>query len=173
MKTVKITLLTILMLMVAVEGVAQKKKRKDKNSKAEKTAVKLYEGPELPKEQVVVLFSKPEGKKHAYFIAANDENIPNKSLMSGAQQIMLLPGKHKIQMRFVSKGEIAIPVEAFEPCNFEAGKSYEVKFEHSSGKGDYLSAAKNTRIRIWIQEVGNPMVLTQKTVDGFGKQIVE
>ncbi len=168
MKIIRIMLIIALALLAATPGIAQKKKNK-KNKKHKVTALALYEGPELLDEQQVRLISETMGKKYAYFIAVDDVDIPNKSLMKGAQEILLLPGEHKIQMRFVSKGQIAIPIEPFEAFAFKAGKTYVIKFEHTHGKGTYLDSAGNTRIRIWIEEMGQEGVLIEKTVDGFGR----
>ncbi len=170
MKVIRIVLFTALALLTATPGIAQKKKNK-KNKKHKITALALYDGPELPDDQQVRLKSETVGKKYAYFIAVDDKGIPNKSLTKGAQEILLLPGEHKIQMRFVSKGQIAIPIEPFETFSFEAGKAYVVKFEHTHGKGSYLDSAGNTRIRIWIEEIGQEGVLIEKTVNGFGKSL--
>ena len=74
-------------------------------------------------------------------------------------------------MRFVSQGEIAIPIETFDAVLFEAGKTYAVKFEHTQGKGSYIDSANNTRIRIWIEEARQTTVLTEKIVNGFGKSV--
>ncbi|TRX50644.1 hypothetical protein FNH22_25315 [Fulvivirga sp. M361] len=172
MKIIKTTLLLTLMMLTITVGVAQKKKKKKQNrKKTEVAAVKVYEGPELPPEQLVRLVSETVGKKYAYFIAVDEKDIPNMSLMSGAQEILLLPGDHTIKMRFVSKGEIAIPTESFDFLSFEAGKSYVVKFEYTPGEGSYLVSAGNTRIRLWIEEVGQASVLIEQTVDGFGKRV--
>ncbi len=170
MKIIRIVLITALALLTVTPGNAQRKKNK-KNKKHKITALALYDGPELPNEQQVRLISETVGKKYAYFIAVNDKDIPNKSLMKGAQEILLLPGKHKIQMRFVSKGQIAIPIEPFETFSFEVGKTYIVKFEHTHGKGTYLDSAGNTRIRVWIEEMGHEDILIEKTVNGFGRSV--
>lgn len=170
MRITKSVLIAIVVMFTVTEGIAQKNK-KQRKKKEKTTALKLYDGPELQIGQQVRMMSETLGKKYAYFIAVNDEDIPNRSLMTGAQEILLLPGEHKIQMRFVAKGEIAIPIEPFEPFFFEAGKNYMVKFEYTPGKGNYLTGAGSTRIRLWIEEEGKEGILTEKTVDGFGKSV--
>lgn len=169
MKTTKTICLSIL-LVIALAGTATaQKKQKKKDKELEPTILKLYEGPELPREKVVHVQSVKDGKKYAYFIAVDEVDIPNHSLMNGPQEILLLPGDHKIRMRFVSPGEIAIPIEPFDNVTFEAGKSYSVKLEHTAGSGSYLDSAGKTRIRLWIEETGQPRVLAEKTVNGFGR----
>lgn len=168
MKILKTVLIATLIMLTVTPGMAQKKNKKKKDKI---TALKLYEGPELPAEQQVRITTVNEKKKYAYFIAVDDENIPNNSLMTGAKEVLLLPGKHKMQLRFVSKGQIAIPIEPFDLLSFEAGKEYMVKFEHTHGKGSYLSSAENTHIRLWIEEKGKEGVLMEKTVNGYGISI--
>ncbi len=170
MRILKTLLIVFLVMLTATPGIAQKKK-KQRKKKHKVTALKLYDGPQLLAGQQVRLISETVGKKYAYFIAVDDQDIPNNSLMTGAQEILLMPGDHKIQMRFVSKGQIAIPIEPFEIFSFEAGKNYTVKFEHTHGKGNYLDSAGKTRIRIWIEEAGQDGILIKKTVDGFGRSL--
>ncbi len=126
MKILKIILIAILMMLTVTPGMAQKKNRKKKNKI---TALKLYEGSQLPAEQQVRIITVNEKKKYAYFIEVDGNDIPGNSLMNGAKGVLLLPGEHKIQLRFVSKGQIAIPIEPFDLFSFEAGKEYLVKFE--------------------------------------------
>jgi len=168
MKTFRTILITFSLLLTITPNMAQKK---NKNKKDEITALKLYEGPELSMEQHIRIVTVNEKKKYAYFIAVDNTNIPNNSLMDGAKEILLLPGEHSIQLRFVSKGEIAIPIEPLDSFFFEAGKTYLVKFEHTHGKGTYLNSAKNTRIRLWVEENGQEDKLLEKTVNGFGKSL--
>ncbi len=166
----QLLLSTLIIMLTFTVSEAQKKKKKNK----EPVALQLYDGPEQPREQVARLVSDDLGKQYAYFIAVNDEEISSNNLMDGVKEILLLPGDHKIQVRFVAKGEIAIPVEPFEPLLFEAGKSYTVRFEYipgSGGSSDYIGAAQRTRIKFWIEESG--LRLAEMTVDGLGKIVTE
>lgn len=167
-----VLLMTILILMSTTICLAQKKRKKGKKQEVAQS-LKLYQGDDLPAEEVVRIVSFTEGKKHAYFITIDGKEVPSKSLMTGPQDISFLPGDHSLQARFVSKGEIAIPIQPFEPINFEAGRTYVLKFEHTSGKGSYLSGAQNTRIRFWIVLLGQTEVLMETTVNGFGKFITD
>lgn len=168
MKALKTILIAILMILAVTPIIAQKKDHKKKN---EITALKLYEGPQLSAEQQVQITTVNEKKKYAYFIEVDGKSIPGNGLMNGAKGVLLLPGEHKIQLRFVSKGQIAIPVEPFDLFSFEAGKEYLVKFEYFHGKGSYPNNLENTSIKLWVEEKGKEGVLMEKTVNGYGISI--
>jgi hypothetical protein len=168
MKILKVLLIAILVMLTVTPSMAQKKNRKKKDKI---TALKLYEGPLLSAEEQVRIITVNEKKKYAYFIEVDGNDIPGNSLMNGAKGILLLPGEHKIQLRFVSKGQIAIPIEPFDLFSFEAGKEYLVKFEYIHGKGSYPSNLEKTSIKLWIEEKGKAGVLMEKIVNGYGIQI--
>ena len=168
MKILKVLLIAILVMLTVTPSMAQKKNRKKKDKI---TALKLYEGPQLSAEEQVRIITVNEKKKYAYFIEVDGNDIPGNSLMNGAKGVLLLPGEHKIQLRFVSKGQIAIPIEPFDLFSFEAGKEYLVKFEYIHGKGSYPSNLEKTSIKLWVEEKGEAGVLMEKTVNGYGISI--
>ena len=165
--------LLMAIILFATIGSAEAQKKKRKKKKEDTSVLKLYEGPELPADQVVRLNCDDLGKQYAYFIGVDDEKIENNSLMNGAKQIALLAGEHKIQVRFVAKGKIAIPIQPFDPLSFDPGQSYQVKFEYTPGEnvGGYFADAQGTRIKLWIESDGKK--LTEMMVDGFGERLDE
>lgn len=167
MKNIKILLLIYALTLVVMETNAQKRKKKSKE-----IVVQLYEGPALPTDQVVRIISLTIDKSYAYFIKVDGKDVlkNNRSLTNGAQEISLLPGDHIIQMRFSSgKDGSVFPVEPFEMVTFIAGKCYEVKFEYTAGAGNYITAAMNSRLLIWIEESGSKV--ESKIVNGMGKEV--
>lgn len=171
MKRIYLLLLsTLIILLTLTTSEAQKKKQKKKNKDV--VTLQLYDGPEQPIDQLVRLVSDDLGKQYAYFITVDDKEVPSNSLMNGAKEILLLPGDHHIQMRFVAKGEIAIPIEPFDPILFKAGTTYQIRFDYTPGGGnssDYIGVAQNTRIKFWVEEAG--ATIAEKTVNGFGKTV--
>ena len=163
-----------LMVLVSVQSAEAQKKKKSKRKKEEAEALKMYDGPELPMDQVVSLVSDDLGKQYAYFIGVNDDKIESNSLMNGAKHIAVLPGEHTIQVRFVAKGRIAIPIEPFDALSFDQGNRYLVKFEYEPGgkTGGYFGDAEGTRIKLWIEKSDGSKI-TEMTVDGFGQRIKE
>ena len=163
-------MLAVAITTMAIPSTAQRKKNKN-SAHRETSILKLYEGPELPVEQTVHLICKTSPRQYLYFIGIDELKINNQSLTTGPHEVLLLPGKHVIKVRFVSKGEIAIPIEPFDYFNFQAGRTYHIKFEYAPGNGGYIDNASTTQIRLWMEEQDRDSVLMEKNVNGFGKSI--
>lgn len=132
-------------------------------------SVRLYEGPELSGDKIVRIVSEQVESRYMYFISVNGSKIPNRSLINGPREVLLKPGNHSVQMRFVAKGKIAIPLRPFPEIDFKEGTTYVVKSEFQEGTGSYIQAAQTTKITAWIEEAGLPDKLGLMTLNGFGR----
>lgn len=161
-----------IVLILTTLTVSEAQKKKQKRKEQDNVALHFYDGPEQPLDQVAKLVSDDLGKQYTYFISVDDQEVESNSLMSGVKEIFILPGNHQIQMRFVAKGEIAIPIEPFDSLPFKEGTTYQVKFEYTPGSGkssDYIGVAQSTLIKFWIEEAGE--IIMEKLVDGFGRAV--
>jgi|LUMW01.1.fsa_nt_gb hypothetical protein len=158
-----------LVFFISCSNSTKKVKRSVVKAPQVPVSVKLYEGPELPQEKIVRIVSEQTDSRFMYFISVNGKKINSRSLMNGPREVLLRPGSHSIQMRFIAKGKLAIPLKPFNEVNFEKGKTYVVKSNFIFGTSDYISSAKNTKITVWIEEVGKPKKIGLMTLDGFGR----
>ncbi|MBN21064.1 MAG: hypothetical protein CL678_07230 [Bdellovibrionaceae bacterium] len=166
MKTV-----TSILCLLILSSCATSPNKSQSTSPSQSGPIRLYQGPPLSKEKRVLLIAEKNDSNFTYFISVNKEKIKNRSLMSGPTEIELTPGDHSVQMRFIAKGKLAIPLQAFEKINFKAGKTYLIKSKFIFGEGSYITSAQNTRITVWIEETSSPKKLSLMTLNGFGRKV--
>ncbi|MGL6160271.1 hypothetical protein [Microbulbifer sp.] len=162
--------ISILIVLLTACGSAQVESGKTAlQSTAPAKNLQLYEGEARAPEEVARVITAQSAKDYLYFIGLDGQQIPNNSLIDGPREIAVLPGRHVLRLRFVSPGEIAIPLKPLPPVTLEAGKVYIVKASMTPGQGGYPQSIMTTSIEAWLQEVDSDAKLAAVTTNGTGR----
>lgn len=133
------------------------------------SATHLYAGTELPPSELSQVLTEYTESTYMYFISVDGVKINSPSLMNGVKEIFVKPGQHEMQVRFVSKGSLAIPLKAFPSFHFEKGKKYLIQSRIVHGTGNYIQAAKTTEINVWLKDLTSGKEYLHMKLNGFGK----